>query len=421
MAINTSYDACRKLVYDMNGLSTENQAANPFEHLPAEIAVGTPLFIGVPMLASKFNLSKPYSVWQQMKSCPGMTYSQAWDMVTSQNAIQKNATKYLKDKNSFWQTIKNKHQYGNLTSASSTITSNPTYYSEAKRLIEEAKAQKMTGKELKNQLAKIRTALAKGDARVNTAIANGTIKQTGRLGKLSHAIKGKTGYYKYKGKLLSSTKTIKGVTVGTRAASGMRLASKCAKGAGTMAIIQGVIETPDIIEAYKIDTKTGNKQLAKSATKVGTSVLGYAAGAAAAGAIAGSVVPGIGNVAGAIVGFIGGCIGGAIASWGAGKIWDKCNGEGSFDKTEVEIAMAQQADKKAEEIDQSSTNKAQLLAEANEELIDDEGNILGDEETLEAYNLLVAECENQTVTGNTQQNYNEPYTDEFIQKLLAWG
>lgn len=423
MTINTSYDACRKLVYDLNDLPTETQAANPFEQLPAEIAIGTPLFIGAPMIASKVNFTKPYSVWQEIKTKPNTNWNQAWDTITKRTQAQKDAVKYLKDNNSLLQTIKNKHQYSNLKTADADIAKNSKYYKEAQKLINEAKAKKMTGDKLKQQLSKIRQAMAKGDIKLNTAKALST--PTTRAGKLAHGIKSQTGYYKAKGKILSNAK------YGTNAASGMRLASKSVKGAGWMALIQGVVETPDIVKAYKIDAKTGNKQLAKSATKVGTSVLGYAAGAAAAGAIAGTVVPGIGNVAGAVVGFVGGLIGGAIASWGAGKIWDSCNGKGSYDKTEVEIAQAKQADAKALELSQSADGKEALLAKAEEQLIDDEGNILGDEETLEAYEYLLAEYNNGSADNSgiaqasTQTEYQQAgidaETQAFIRQLQAWG
>ncbi len=427
MTINTSYDACRKLVYDLNDLPTQTTTANPFTNLPAEIAIGTPLFIGAPKLISKLNFSKPYSVWQQMKAKPNMTWNQSWEMITKQNTAAKEAAKkataHLKDPNSFLQTIKNKHQYGNLKTAGADISKNAKYYKEAQRLINEAKTKKMTGAKLKQQLAKIREAMAKGDIKLNAANALST--PTTRAGKLAHGIKTKTGYYKAKGKILSNAK------YGTRAAAGMRTASKAVKGSGWMALIQGAVETPDIVNAYKIDTKTGNKQLAKSATKVGTSVLGYAAGAAAAGAVAGTVVPGIGNVAGAVVGFVGGLIGGAIASWSAGKIWDSCNGKGSYDKTEVEIAMAKQADAKAFELSQSADGKEALLAEANEQLIDEEGNILGDEETLEAYEYLLAEYYNGSADNSvtTQASQHSEYqqaeidaeTQAFIKQLEAWG
>lgn len=414
-AINSSEQACRKLLYDLNGISTDNTPVNPFATLPMEIALGTPLFVGAPILAKNLKLDKPYSVWKEMQSKPGMKWGQAWDIVSSRRNFEKNAlkeaTKHLKDNNSLWQTMKNKHQYSNLKHTSAYISKHADYFEEAKNLIKEAEDKKLTGKELKAQMKKIRQAVAKGHARVNTAIANGTIPAKGRLGKLKHGIKTKTGYYKLKGKLLESPK------YGARASSGMRLAAKGVKGSGVMAVIQGLLELPDVIDAYKINAKTGNKQLAKSATKVGTSVLGYAAGAAAAGAIAGTVVPGIGNAAGAIVGFVGGLIGGAIASWGVGKIWDSANGKGSFDKTEAQIAMAEQADEKAKELSKTPEGMQKLLSEANQNLVDENGNYLGDEESLKAYKSLVNQMEQSIAQAQTVQQQN----DEFINQLLNLG
>lgn len=254
----------------------------------------------------------------------------------------------------------------------------------------------MTGKQLKAQLQKIHEAMAKGDLKVNADIQKGLIKPTSKFGKASHFLKSKTGIYKAKGAILRSAK----------GANALRLASKAVKGSWIMAAIEGAMEIPDIIKSYKTGSKEGNKQLVKSTTKVGASVLGYAGGAAAAGAIAGSVVPGLGNVAGAIVGFVGGIIGGALASWGAGKVMDKVMGEkDSLNKSEAQVAKEEKAKQKAKLATNSSEEQQKLLAEVLEKAQNEGG--FDDEATLNAYQTLLAERENELGGIPTYDNEEE--------------
>lgn len=209
-------------------------------------------------------------------------------------------------------------------------------------------------------------------------------------------MKSKTGIYKAKGAILRSAK----------GANALRLASKAVKGSWIMAAIEGAMEIPDIIKSYKTGSKEGNKQLVKSTTKVGASVLGYAGGAAAAGAIAGSVVPGLGNVAGAIVGFVGGIIGGALASWGAGKVMDKVMGEkDSLNKSEAQVAKEEKAKQKAKLATNSSEEQQKLLAEVLEKAQNEGG--FDDEATLNAYQTLLAERENELGGIPTYDNEEE--------------
>ena len=405
--------------------------------LGTNIAFGVPLIAGAPV-AIKYG-SKPYQVYKEMKGSSNVNYFQAWKNLNEKN---KALTAHLKDDKSFIQTMKNKHEYKNLINYEKELPSynaktdvsklnakqlaklentkiKSGYYDEAKRLIQEAKDKKMTGAELKEQLKKIRAAIQKGDLKVNEALQNGTIKPNSKAGKASHWLKTKTGVYKAESKLLQTSK----------GASALKLAKKGVKGTWIMAAIEGVLEIPDVIKAYNIDKEEkkqgisnnrGNKQLAKSATKVGASVLGYAAGAAAAGAIAGTVVPGIGNVAGAVIGFVGGLIGGAIASWGAGKVMDAALGEkDSLNKSEAEIYAEEQNNKKQEAAKQLAQNASES-ADVQEELLlataqkaQEEGGF-DDEETLNAFNELVAQRESTVEESESLNNYNQ-YLDNTSQ------
>lgn len=396
--------------------------------LGTNLAFGLPLMIGGPALL-KYG-AKPFKVYKEMKTAGGTNYFQAWKNLSEKN---KNATAHLKDDKSLWQTMKNKHQYNNLINIEKELPAynvntdisklnnkqlvklentqrKSRYYSEAKKLIQEAKDKKMTGAELKEQLKKIRAALQKGDMKVNQAIQRGLIKPASTTGKASHWLKTKTGVYKAESKML---KTSKG-------ASALRLAKKGVKGSWIMAAIEGLMEIPSVVQAYKIDkvekqqginNNRGNKQLAKSATKVGASVLGYAAGAAAAGAVAGSVVPGIGNVAGAVVGFVGGLIGGAIASWGAGKVMDAAlNEKDSLNKTEAQLyaeeqnkTQKEQAKQLAEQADKSPEKQEELILAAAQKAKEEGG--FDDEETLKAFEELVAQKESNL---NESQSTNTP-------------
>ena len=357
-------------------------------------------------ISSNLLFKKPYSVWMERNAHPNLNWTQAWNSVSSRNEMEKQALQYLKDPQSRFNTLKNKSRFSVIKGLEADITAgkaNTKYYDEAKKLIAEAKSKKMTGKQLKAQLQKIHEAMAKGDFKVNADIQKGLIKPTSKFGKASHFLKSKTGIYKAKGAILRSAK----------GANALRLASKAVKGSWIMAAIEGAMEIPDIIKSYKTGSKEGNKQLVKSTTKVGASVLGYAGGAAAAGAIAGSVVPGLGNVAGAIVGFVGGIIGGALASWGAGKVMDKVMGEkDSLNKSEAQVAKEEKAKQKAKLATNSSEEQQKLLAEVLEKAQNEGG--FDDEATLNAYQTLLAERENEL--GGTPTYDNE---EELLKSQLS--
>lgn len=415
-------------LYGVQDHKTQNN--NVFSEIATTSALGIPLMIGFPA-AIKYG-SKPFQVYKEMKNTPNTNYFQAWKNLN-------NKTAYLKDDKSIFQTYKNKHQYGNLINYSKELpTFDPntdvtklsqkkllkfenskiksSYYEEAKRLIQEAKDKKMTGAALKAQLKKIREAIRRGDLKLNEAIQNGTIKNISKGAKAAHWLKSKTGVYKVENKILQTSK----------GGTALKLAKKGIKGSWIMAAVEGVTEIPEIIKAYKIDEQErqegyshnrGNKQVAKSATKVGASVLGYAAGAAAAGAAAGTIFPGIGNVAGAVIGFVGGLIGGAIASWGAGKVMDAAlNEKDSLNKTEAQLYAEEQniqkkkaAKELAEKAEESSDVKDELLLASIQKAKDENG--FDDNETLEAFKELVAEREKSTEetenTNLTKSSINE--------------
>lgn len=221
---------------------------------------------------------------------------------------------------------------------------------EIKKLIKEAKEGKINPKDLKAHYKTIMQKLQQADITINDLKAAGKIKPTSTLGKASHWLKGKTGYYKAKGFVLKSPKAFKA----------LKLAGKGIKGS---AILYGVGETicqiDDVMEAKQIDdyersqgrqSNRMKKQIRKSAVIVGAATAGSIAGGALAGAAlgtaCGSVVPIVGN----IVGFIGGLIGGAFCGWLA----KKATGPSEVDKYKEK--QNDQAKKNADELAKQASN-----------------------------------------------------------------
>ena len=419
----------------------DTTAAERAQETGAELLFGLPI-TGALVTAPYWGkgLAKPFSVWSEKKKT-NVSYLDAWKNLTAQKEAQKQAAKYLTENQSTWSGLKNKYNYNKIntwanqmpkydtTKPLSSLTGKELAnynknlcYKEAQRLIEEAKAQKLTGKRLQVYVRKITEALAKGDAQVHQLKMSGALP-TSTMGKASNWVKNKTGYNALKGNILKST----------RGASALRMASHGVKGLGIFAIIGGLLEIPNLISAHDADKaeaqngKSSNhlaRQAVKSTVKVGANVLGYAAGAAAAGAVAGSVFPGIGNVAGAIVGFIGGCIGAAVTSFAA----DKVVGE----HTEAEL-YAQQADKDkkkesnklAQEAETNSQTRDKLLAAMYEKInngeVTDKDVIAAFEKELKKRNAEVEKAQTQNSFGYLTQNYNsQSNTDEYsslIQQL----
>ncbi len=415
-------------LYGVQAPAPEITTGQQLQGLGNEALFGSAFMLGMPLLAVPFK--KPISAFQGMGK-DGRSYMEVWNDLSAQAKANKAA---LKGDN-IWQSYRNRNLYNKITGIGTELPSydpnqdlsklkpkqllkyqntvtKSAYYSDAKRLIEETKQMLENAKKngttvsretLKAQFKKISEAVRSGDAKVNAAMRSGVLKPTSLLGKAKHQIKLKTGGYKVNGALLKTA----------RGASALKCASKCVKGAGWMAAIEGVIEIPDIIAAYQIDkeekakgkaSNRGNKQLAKSAVKVGSSVLGYAAGAAATGAIVGSVFPGIGNVAGAVIGFVGGLIGGFIASKVAGKAMDAATGEkDSLDKSEAEL-YAEEQNKEAAKAAKSDVKLATLSTTAQDELLAaveqsiNNGNE-APEDVIEAYNYVIAARENSEQQG----------------------
>ena len=424
-------------VYNVQEVEPNKTTKEELQELGQNIVYGVPMMVALPTVMKLGQ--KPYSVWKYMQQNPGISWSQASDFLAAQRAQEKQALQYLKAPNSRWLTLKNKHLFNRVQDLKGIIPSydinqdisklqgkdlikyqnaqrSSRYYGEARKLIEEAKAKKMTGAELKAQLKKIYAAMRKGDARVSAAMEKGLLKPTSKFGAAKHWLKSKTGGYKFESKMLKSVK----------GANALRTACKFGKGAGLMAVIEGVMEIPDIISAFKIDSKRGTKQLTKSTVKVGASVLGYAAGAAATGAVLGSVVPGIGNVVGGIIGFAGGLIGGWLTSKVAGKVMDKVMGEkNSLNKSETQLYAEEEnqknklaAEEAAKAAATSNETLDQLLTMANEKC-NQEGS-WSSQEVLDSFDKLVKERESSIQQGDYTTNVDTSLGEQTIQGTDDW-
>lgn len=93
------------------------------------------------------------------------------------------------------------------------------------------------------------------------------------------------------------------------------------------ALFQFAVEIPNVITAFKKDTKTGLKQSGQSLLKAGVAwgswTLGEAGGVllgAKLGAAIGSVCPGLGTAIGAVAGVVGGLLVSTFATWGIRKL-----------------------------------------------------------------------------------------------------
>lgn len=414
-------DANLQLIKYTNGIpaETENQyQTGLFESLGPGVMFGGPLILGTTLLGK----SKPVSVWQWRQNSPKpdgskLSWADAWHEYGLKKDLEKQETKYLKDSSSWWKSYKNKRmfsqikgleagipQFNKLPEAeaiklegkklikynNSVIKNN--YYSEVRKLIEEAKNQKLTGQALKAQLKKIHEAMAKADGKVNLAIQQGLIKPTGKLGKVSHWIKSKTGVYKIQKSLLK----------GPRGAKALRMAKVGVKGSLLFVAIEGASELKDVWDAYGKSRADGNRQFMKSGTKVAASVGGYALGAAAAGAAVGSVFPGVGTVVGAAVGLVGGLIGGWLAGKAAEKVTKKVLGESqTLAKTETDFAKDNQLKTEAQKISENPNEQKTLLAEVKQ-LAEQNGGF-DDQATLDAYEKILNSRQAELGLGESGQ------------------
>lgn len=401
-------DANLQLIKYRDGLSTEEpQDGNQHsfvDEVGGGVLFGGPLILGTTLLGK----SKPVSVWQWRNNNPKpdgskLSWTDAWKKYGENQKTEKQSLGYLKDENSWWKSYKNKRMFSQLKGVeaeipqfkqlsneeisklqgkslvkyNNSVTKN-SYYSEVRKLIAEAKSKKLTGQALKDQLKKIHEAMAKADGKVNIAIQKGLIKPTGKLGKASHWIKSKTGVYKVQKSLLK----------GSRGAKALRMAKTGAKGTWLFAALEGAFEIKDVYQAYKRDRADGNRQLAKSATKVAASVGGYALGAAAAGAAVGSIFPGVGTVVGGAIGLVGGLIGGWVAGKVAEKATKKVLGESqTLDKTETDYAKEKELKAEAQKVSENPDEQNTLLAEVTE--IAEQNGGFDDQATLDAYEKIL--------------------------------
>lgn len=335
-------------------------------------------------------------------------YTSAWQELMAKNKASKDAINYLKGNNIF-ETINNRSNYNSLLELEKNVKTGK-YYDEARKLIEEAKTKKLTGKELKAHLKKVDEAIAKGDLAVHKAITSGEIKPATLRGKAWAGVKKYTGYDAVNGALkkgaTSSNKVVKSLAKG-------------AKGGGLATAAIGLaIETPEIIETYKkCGAGKGTKQLAKTTAIVAAEGVGYAVGAKV-GAIAGAKVGAtIGTCIGGPVGTaIGGAVGaligvgtGILCSWAAGK-----GAKAIVGKSEIEKQKEQQARKLAKNAIKSEEGKEKLLSKVEEKSKAEGG--CTDEEVIAAYEKLTNYkeemiAENKTYSTKRKSN-NSNYAKE---------
>lgn len=372
----------------------------------------------------------PKWAWQNFGN-----YTTAWNALQEKNKAAKDAIKYLKGDNIF-QTINNRSNYNSLlelekktaarpTYAEMSATTKPsaraklfnksvkaTYYDEARKLIEEAKA-KLTGKELREHLKKVDEAIAKADLEVHKAVKSGLIKPATKMGKAWAGVKKYTGYDAVNGALK------KGAASSNKA---VRTIAKGAKGGGIATAAIGLaIETPEIIETYKkCGAGKGTKQLAKTTAVVAAEGVGYAVGAKV-GAIAGAKLGAtIGTCIGGPVGTaIGGAVGalvgvgtGILCSWLAGKGVKSLMG-----KSELQKHNEAEAKKLAKNAKNSKEGKEKLLSEVEKKAAESGG--CTDEEVIAAYEKLTTAKESSISHSDNNKTYSATNTSNYSDILNA--
>lgn len=373
----------------------------------------------------------PKWAWQNFGN-----YTTAWNALQEKNKAAKDAIKYLKGDNIF-QTINNRSNYNSLLELEKKTTARPTYaemsattkpsaraklfnksvkatyYDEARKLIEEAKAKKLTGKELREHLKKVDEAIAKADLEVHKAVKSGLIKPATKMGKAWAGVKKYTGYDAVNGALK------KGAASSNKA---VRTIAKGAKGGGIATAAIGLaIETPEIIETYKkCGAGKGTKQLAKTTAVVAAEGAGYAVGAKV-GAIAGAKLGAtIGTCIGGPVGTaIGGAVGalvgvgtGILCSWLAGKGVKSLMG-----KSELQKHNEAEAKKLAKNAKNSKEGKEKLLSEVEKKAAESGG--CTDEEVIAAYEKLTTAKESSISHSDNNKTYSATNTSNYSDILNA--
>ena len=392
---------------------------NYMDELAPSIMMGVPItmgLVGIPQTKFGKALGRPFSAWMYQRKNPALSFSQSYNIVKANAEREADALKYLTKDSGIFSGMANKRRYNAINRWGTSLPTVDTsvnvanlsekellkynnnkrisgHYDEARRLIQEAKDQKMTGKALKDQMKKILDAMRKGDIKTNYAQKIGLIKPTSLLGKASHVLKKGTGYYALKGGALKCSKNL---------SAGLRAGASHLKGGGLFAVIGLALSIPELKEAWDADSaneqegkksKHFQKQLLKTGAKVGASVLGYAAGAAATGAAVGSIFPGVGNVIGGAIGFVGGLIGSFFAEKAVSKAFGK-NG----DKSEGQI-YAEQKQKEAKEASEELAKNAGTSQETQDEILQNmataiESGQVNSEEVIKAFEEQLEEREN---------------------------
>ena len=373
----------------------------------------------------------PKWAWQNFGN-----YTTAWNALQEKNKAAKDAIKYLKGDNIF-QTINNRSNYNSLlelekktaarpTYAEMSATTKPsaraklfnksvkaTYYDEARKLIEEAKTKKLTGKELREHLKKVDEAIAKADLEVHKAVKSGLIKPATKMGKAWAGVKKYTGYDAVNGALK------KGAASSNKA---VRTIAKGAKGGGIATAAIGLaIETPEIIETYKkCGAGKGTKQLAKTTAVVAAEGVGYAVGAKV-GAIAGAKLGAtIGTCIGGPVGTaIGGAVG-ALVGVGTGILCSWLTGKGVkslMGKSELQKHNEAEAKKLAKNAKNSKEGKEKLLSEVEKKAAESGG--CTDEEVIAAYEKLTTAKESSISHSDNNKTYSATNTSNYSDILNA--
>ena len=358
-------------------------------------------------------------------------YTSAWQELMAKNKAAKNAINYLKGNNIF-ETINNRSNYNSLLELEKNIKTAPNYsnwstlktetarkkfinqgrkakyYDEARKLIEEAKTKKLTGKELKEHLKKVDEAIAKADLEVHKAVTSGEIKPATLRGKAWAGVKKYTGYDAVNGALkkgaTSSNKVVKNFAKG-------------AKGGGLATAAIGLaIESTEIVETYKkCGTRKGTKQLAKSTAVAAAEGVGYAVGAKV-GAIAGAKVGAtIGTCIGGPIGTaIGGAVGaligvgtGILCSWAAGKGMKAMVG-----KSELEKHKEEEARKLAKNAMKTNEGKEKLLSKVEEKSRKEGG--CSDKKIIEAYENLTNKKEEMISENITRQSESKSNNSNYV-------
>ncbi len=398
-----SYAAGAQINHDpfsINNLQSELMFTGGIMALPVAFQAGKGIF-----------WNGPKWLWQNRGN-----YTSAWKQVKANNAAAKASVEHLKGKNIF-ETINNRSYYDKITNAAKSLPSTGTkasYYAEAKRLIEEAKAKKLTGKALKDHLKKVDDAIAKADLNVHNAIKSGLIKPATKRGKVWAGIKKYSGYNAVDGALkkgaVSSNKTV-------------RALSKGAKGGGlATAAIALAVETPEIVETYKeCGAKKGTKQLAKTTAVVAAEGVGYAVGAKVGGIAGAKIGATIGTCIGgpvgtAIGGVVGGIIGvgtGVLCSWLAGKGMKSITG-----KSELQKHKEEEARRLAINAVTTKEGKQELIKKTDAKAQEDGG--CSDQEIINTYTKIIDEKSTTTALSetNSESQINPEYSD-LINSLSA--